>query len=46
MTPFIFARHCNHTVFKLYIEKILAPELPTDMVVTIDNASFHESLKI
>jgi transposase len=30
----------------LYIEKILAPELQPGMVVVIDNASFHKSLKV
>lgn len=46
MAPFIFQGHCNTSVFELYVEKILAPTLKAPMVVVIDNASFHKSLKI
>jgi transposase len=46
MAPFMLEGHCNTIVFELYIEKILAPELQPGMVVVIDNASFHKSLKV
>jgi transposase len=46
MAPFIFEGHCNTAVFELYVEKVLAPALKKEMLVVIDNASFHKSEKI
>ena len=46
IAPFMFEGHCNTTVFELYVEQVLVPELRKDMVVVIDNASFHKSTKI
>lgn len=46
MAPFMFQGHCNTGVFELYIEKVLAPTLKARMIVVVDNASFHKSLKI
>jgi len=46
MAPFIFQGHCNTEVFELYVEQILVPCLKKDMVVVIDNASFHKSARI
>ena len=46
MAPFMFQGHCNTVVFELYIEKVLAPTLKARMIVVVDNASFHKSLKI
>lgn len=46
MAPFMFQGHCNTTVFELYVEHVLAPKLEAGMVVVIDNASFHKSLRI
>ena len=44
--PFMFEGHCNTKLFELYIEKILLARLNKDMVVIMDNASFHKSAKI
>lgn len=44
--PFMFEGHCNTATFEVYIEKVLVPVLTPDMVVIIDNASFHKSEKI
>ena len=41
----MFEGHCNTTVFKVYIEKILVPPLSKGMVVIINNANFHRSKK-
>ena len=46
MAPFMFQGHCNTTVFELYVEQVLVPKLETGMVVVIDNASFHKSIRI
>ena len=42
----MFQGHCNTTVFELYVEHVLVPKLEAGMVVVIDNASFHKSLRI
>ena len=44
IAPFMFKGHCNTAVFELYVEQILVPVLKKDMLVVIDNASFHKSL--
>ncbi len=41
-----FKRHCNTATFEVYIEKVLVPVLTLEMVIIIDNASFHKSEKI
>lgn len=46
IAPFIFDGHCNTQVFELYVEQVLVPKLKKDMLVVIDNASFHKSVKI
>lgn len=44
--PFMFEGHCDTKTFEAYIEQVLVPTLKDGMVVIIDNASFHKSLKI
>ena len=44
--PFLFEGYSNKIVYETYIECVLAPALKPDMVVVIDNASFHKSKKI
>jgi transposase len=44
--PFMFEGHCNTAVFEAYLEQVLVPTLEVGMLVVIDNASFHKSLKI
>lgn len=44
--PFMFEGHCNTATFEIYLEKVLLPVLKKGMVVIIDNASFHKSVKI
>lgn len=46
IAPFMFEGHCNTTVFELYVEQVLVPKLKMGMVVVIDNASFHKSMRI
>ncbi|MFT4058521.1 MAG: transposase [Legionella sp.] len=46
IAPFIFDGHCNTVVFELYVEQVLAPVLSKDILVGIDYASFHKSVKI
>lgn len=46
MAPFMFEGHCNTTVFELYVEQVLVPNLKMGMIVVIDNASFHQSTRI
>ena len=45
MSPFMFEGYCTTEVFEVYVEKVLLPNLKSNMVVIIDNASFHRSLK-
>lgn len=46
MAPFMFEGHCNTAVFETYVEKILVPSLKASMIVVVDNASFHKSVRI
>ena len=46
LAPFMFEGHCNTKLFEEYIEQKLSPALKPDMIIIMDNASFHKSLKI
>jgi transposase len=43
---FILEGHCHTQAFELYVEKILCPTLRPGLVVVIDNATFHKSLRV
>jgi transposase len=40
--PFVFEGMCNRTVFEIYVEKVLVPELKPGQTVIMDNAAFHK----
>jgi transposase len=44
--PFYSENYTNTEVFLTWIEQILVPVLEPNMVVIMDNASFHKSYKI
>lgn len=43
MAPFTFYGSCDTTVFNLWVQKVLVPELKPGQVVILDNATFHKS---
>ena len=43
--PFCYNGTCNITLFNIWLEKILTPELRPGQVIILDNASFHKSKK-
>lgn len=43
--PFRFDGYTDSTVFNLWLEKCLLPELKPGQVIIMDNATFHKSLK-
>lgn len=45
IAPMAFSGYTNSSIFELYIEKFLCPELRKNGVVVLDNASFHKSVK-
>jgi transposase len=44
--PFIFDGYSNKAIYETYVEHVLAPALRPGMVVVIDNASFHKSMRV
>ena len=44
--PFYSENYTNTEVFLTWIEQVLVPVLEPNMVVIMDNASFHKSVKI
>lgn len=44
--PFYSENYTNTEVFLTWIEQVLIPELTPEMIVVMDNASFHKSTKI
>jgi transposase len=45
IAPMVFSGYTDSSIFELYIEKFLCPELRKNEVVIFDNASFHKSVK-
>lgn len=43
IAPMLFSGTCNREVFNEWFEHQLAPELPVNSVVILDNATFHKS---
>ena len=43
---FLFEGYSNLRVYKIYIERVLVPDLEPKMFLIIDNARFHKSKKI
>ncbi len=44
--PFIFEGYSNAAVYETYLKRVLIPSLKPGMVLIIDNARFHKSIKI
>jgi len=45
IAPFCYNGTCDTTLFNIWIEKFLIPELKPGQVIIMDNASFHKSQK-
>jgi transposase len=46
IAPFTIVEHCNHTVFEVWLETCLIPNLILGNLVVIDNATFHHGGRI
>jgi len=44
--PFVFEGYSNASVYETYVEQVLVPNLRPGMVIIIDNARFHKSVKV
>jgi transposase len=44
--PFVFEGSCNRSIFEIYIEKVLLPNLKPGQIIILDNASIHKKGKI
>lgn len=45
LLPMCFQGTCNSELFKVWLKEALIPNLKPDQVLTLDNASFHKSIK-
>ena len=45
ITPFCYNGTCDTTLFNIWTEKFLMPELSPGQVIIMDNATFHKSQK-
>lgn len=46
VAPFLFEGSCDRSLFEVYLEKVLIPQLSPGKIVILDNASFHKGGKI
>ena len=46
IAPLTFEGSCNRQVFEKWLQEMLIPKLKPGRIIILDNATFHQSLKI